>query len=154
MFVVQKRSKADVIEYVVDTLSWNGERFLLASQQVMEKPPNGCVWRELLEPSQDGEIHRLATLYRRRTGQIVLRAPADGDAIELLTQARKAAPAFQVASIQSTLVENPLVQLSMSMDPSDYGRVLAKIGLNLIAYAFGEKYVRHNAVTAGIRLTF
>lgn len=143
--LVQKHFNTAVTEYQVDTLRWNGERFVLASREVIDKPPSACVWREVLEPSQDGEIHRLVTLYRRRAGQIVLRAPENDDVIDLLTQARKAAPEFQVASIETTAVENPLVQLSMSMDLRDYGRVLAKIGMNLITYAFGEAYVRHHA---------
>jgi hypothetical protein len=145
VFLVQKHSNTAVTEYQVDTVNWNGERFVFVSREVIDKPPSACVWREVLEPYQDGEMHRLATLYRRRAGQIVLRAPENEDVLDLLTQARKAAPEFQIESVGTTAVENPLVQLSMSMDLGDYGRVLAKIGLNLIAYAFGEKYVRHHA---------
>lgn len=143
--VVHKIVNADMIEYKVEILRWNGEQFLLLSQQVSNKPPKNCVWREILEPSSKGEVYRQTTLYLRREGQLVLRLATDGDFIGLLTQARKAAPLMLGKTGKITHVENPLVKLVMSIDCNDENKVYAKIGLNIIAYALGEDYIRHHA---------
>lgn len=146
--IVQKLTSEGRKQYLVSELRWNGERLVHASQEVMEKPPKLCVWRELLERGPNGKPNRRPTLFRRRAGQLVLRAPADADVLAMLTRARKAVPIVRGRPVTMTPIENPVVALSMSLHPNDYARVLAKIGVNLVAHSFGEDYVRHHAFKA------
>lgn len=145
--LIAKRTQSNIATYHAQYFEWDGEGYKVIGHEILAKPSTACLWRELLtvEPQND-EAGRKPTLYQRTAGQLVLRLSDHQDAASLLTQARKAASQLPQA-IQPDFepLSNPVVQLSLSMHMNDYGRVLAKIGVNLIAHVFGENYVRHHA---------
>lgn len=146
LFVVRKYSNGVQTNYRVEMLAWNGAGYSSVGDETLSTPPSRCVWREPLEPApSDNVIHRAPSFYKRMAGQMTFRMPEDAEASFFLTQARKAASTYPRQTHQYTTSENRLVQVSMSMNVTDYGRVLAKIGLNLLAYVFGDEYARHHA---------
>ena len=147
VFLVQKCTESNRNTYLIETLTWEQDRYKVTARDVAAKPPKICVWRESSETAlKGGQNSRPPSLYQRTAGQIVLRLRADEDAASLLAQARRAAKEAPLQDLPSyTSVVNPVVHISMSMQLSDYERVFAKIGLNLVAHLFGESYVRHHA---------
>lgn len=145
--IVAKSAHADIATYHAEHLIWAGEGYTVTGTEVLSKPPNLCIWREpLTVPPQIDEAGRKPTLYQRTAGQVVLRLSDRHETCRLLTQARKATNQLpQLVRPEYEPVTNPVVHLSLSMHMNDYGRVLAKIGVNLVAHVFGESYVRHHA---------
>lgn len=142
--LIEKIGIGKSAKFIVETVRWTEAGYESGARYAAERPPVSGLWREVLHPSPSGKVCRPPTLYRRRAGQIVLRAPTGCDELALLTRARKALPALSVTTREEAAVVNPLVHLSMSMELSTYARVIAKIGVNAIAYAYGRDYARHH----------
>lgn len=147
LFLVQKEIREETNVYRVETLVWEQNSYRAVACETVAKPPKYCLWREPLDPGPKNEkTIRPSTLYQRTAGQIVLRLPVGEDPTPLIAEARKAIEKLKESDFPGyTSVENPLVHVSMAIQLDDYERVLAKIGLNLVAYLFGESYIRHHA---------
>lgn len=145
--LVAKRTDSESATYHAEHYIWDGDGYKVVGNEILSKPPTACVWREPLTVlPQTDDAGRKPTLYQRTAGQVVLRLSDHQEAASLLTQTRKATSQLP-QSVQPDFepLANPVVQLSLSMQMNDYGRVLAKIGVNLVAHVFGERYVRHHA---------
>lgn len=147
LFLVQKQPTSGTNVFRVETLVWQQNSYKTIACESVVKPPKLCLWCEPLDPAPKSEKSiRPPTLYQRTAGQIVLRLPRSEDPTPLIAEARKAIKKLKGYDLPGyTSVENPLVHVSMSMQLDDYERVLAKIGLNLVAHVFGESYIRHHA---------
>jgi len=145
--LVSKRTNDNRTIYSVEALEWDGNAYNVAGTDILDKPPAGCVWREplILLTQNVVEDARKPTLYQRIAGQIVLRVPEGPGAASMLGKARKAVEKLEGVTPDFTPVPNPIVAMSFSMQMNDFGRILAKIGVNLVAHLYGERYVRHHA---------
>ncbi|AUT75691.1 hypothetical protein C2L64_45970 [Paraburkholderia hospita] len=82
-------------------------------------------------------------MFLRGNGQIVLKSTEKLGIARALTFFRKLINQTTFEQMTEQDVENRLVGISMSFDIAVTGRVLAKIGVNLLAYIAGADYVRH-----------
>ena len=147
LFLVQKQPKSGTSVFRVETLVWQQNSYKAVACKSVAEPPKLCLWCEPLDLSPKSEKPiRSPTLYQRTAGQFVLRLPVGEDPTPLIEKARNAIKKLKGYDLPGyTSIENPLVHVSMSVQLDDYERVLAKIGLNLVAYVFGESYIRHHA---------
>ncbi len=123
---------------------WSDDGYVVTERQSVPKPPVGCIWSAALKPNHDGTVPTSrARLFRRGTGQIVLKVTDEFGDSRALTFFRKLVNQATFDTMTEQDVPNPLVGVSMSFDISVTGRVLAKIGMNLLAYLAGPDYVRH-----------
>ncbi|MFM0376702.1 hypothetical protein PQQ72_06770 [Paraburkholderia strydomiana] len=145
--LVQKVTSSDGASFDVTTYGYQGGEYIEEHSYIAPKPPSVCIWREhfpVIDHNQRPSRH--PTLYRRSAGQIVLRSHQNSDIRHLLTVARAAIEAIEHAPPpKGSDIENPSMLFSLSMDMDAFGRVLTKIGLNLVAHSFGEGYIRHSA---------
>lgn len=147
VLLVQKHKDEKLRHYRVETFEWTEGGYVSKSHATVDRPPTTCIWCEALAPTSEknAQQNRAPTLYQRLAGQINLRIPQDISVASLLSNARVAVSEFRGRPSPYKVIENPLVHVSMSMDIEDYGRVLAKIGMNLLTHVYGEDYARHHA---------
>lgn len=133
--------------YDVTICDYQDGRYSVRSSTIAAKPPKIGIWHEqfpVFEGTQRPNRH--PTLYTRTAGQVVLRTGDDAVPCELLTSARAALKPLGEAPVPApNAIQNPSMLFTMSVDMDAYSRVLAKIGLNLVAHSFGEEYIRHPA---------
>ncbi|WP_277036592.1 hypothetical protein [Caballeronia mineralivorans] len=145
--LVHKVASPDGTRFDITDYQYRASRYIEQSSYAASKPPGICIWREhfpVIDQSQRSSRH--PTLYRRSAGQIVLRTHQESDARHLLTVARAAVEALEHVPLPTGRdIENPSMLFSISVDMDAFGRVLTKIGLNLVAHSFGEDYIRHSA---------
>jgi hypothetical protein len=146
--VVEKMKDVVPSRFVVETFEWVGERYQSISRETTLTLPPTRVWREpLASPPDATATARAVTLFQRIDGQLCLRLPPSAPAGLILTRARKAPSVFgKQEGLPYSDFANPAVHISMTIDMKDYARVLAKIGVNLVAHAYQEKYARHHAL--------
>lgn len=126
------------------TYTWGPDGYERAETHSVPKPPVQCVWDVTLEPNKDGsEPTSRARMFRRENGQIVLRVTANLGVEKALTYFRKVLEQTNFETITGRDIENPAVKLEMSFDVDVIGRVIAKIGINLLAHLVGSDYVKH-----------
>ncbi|HDR9088561.1 TPA: hypothetical protein QDB10_004502 [Burkholderia vietnamiensis] len=145
--LVRKVTSSDGASFNVTVHEYMDNQYFEQRICTASKPPRICIWHEHFPVTdQNQRPRRHPTLYRRTAGQVVLRTNVDSDARHLLTVARAALESLrEIPTPRSTQIENPSMLFSMSMDMDAFGRVLTKIGLNLVAHSFGEDYIRHAA---------
>lgn len=126
------------------TYTWNGFQYEKSEVLSISEPPNSSVWIALLKPNADGsEPKSRARMFLRRNGQIVLKCTEKLGVAQALTFFRKLVNQTKFEQMAEQEVINPLIGISMSFDIAVIGRVLAKIGINLLAHIAGADYVRH-----------
>lgn len=147
VILVRKVTTASNPSFIVTSYLRQSNRYIVGGSRTVPRPPDVCIWHEQFPTiGQEQRIQRHPTLFRRTAGQLVLRTHLNSDVCALLSEARAALDTFDDEQhIASTTVENPSMLFSMSMDTDAFGRVLTKIGLNLVAHLFGEGYMRDSA---------
>ncbi|WP_124484134.1 hypothetical protein [Burkholderia stagnalis] len=78
----------------------------------------------------------------RPDGQIVLRVTDELGAAEALTRFRKVLDKIDLSDAKESNVENPLIHMELPLRTDVIGRVLAKIGINILAYLLGSDYAQ------------
>ncbi|RKF33380.1 hypothetical protein [Paraburkholderia fungorum] len=133
--------------YKLTNFKWVNDGYHPEADEILDVPPEKCLWRESFPSiSIENRPARHPTLYQRTAGQIALRLSATDNIAPLLADLR-----YAIAKLSETplppyqALEKPSLSISMTIDPKIYVRVLAKIGLNLVAWTFGEKYIRDRA---------
>jgi hypothetical protein len=130
-------------KFQITTFGWTEDGYVAHDQSVAEELPNVRIWYSPIEPDANGKYAANSRLFRRPDGQIVLRLRTDLSLDRALTSFRKVVGQLDLAAIQESDVQNPLVSLNFSVRLDVTGRVLAKTGLNMLAYLFGADYVGH-----------
>jgi len=130
--------------FCTTTYTWNGDQYVQREALAVSAPPNPAVWSTPLKPNPDGsEPKSRARMFLRGNGQIVLKCTEKLGIARALTFFRKLLNQTKFEQMTEQDVINPLVGISMSFDVAVTGRVLAKIGVNLLAHIAGADYVRH-----------
>lgn len=126
------------------TYTWNGDQYVEGEMLSVLEPPNPSVWSTPLKPNADGSDPKSrARMFLRGNGQVVLRCTEKLGFARALTFFRQLVNQTTFAQMTEQDVINPLVGISMSCNVAVTGRVLAKIGVNLLAYIAGADYVRN-----------
>jgi hypothetical protein len=141
---VSKVSNEKAPALYATTYVWNGDQYVERDVLTVLAPPDPSVWSAPLKPNADGsEPKSRARMFLRGNGQIVLKSTEKLGVARALTFFRKLLNQTTFEQMMEQDIENPLVGLSMSFDIAVTGRVLAKVGMNLLAHIAGADYVRH-----------
>lgn len=154
LVVVTKSATKGRSQYGAVQYSWDGQRYTVTSRTSAFKAPKLCIWRDTgqaSEPSESG-----GRIFRRSEGQVVFRTAGGMTDVEFLTVLRVNAPhlvAAADAAAPDLPLEQPSVRVRMRMNIGIRERVLAKIGVNVSTYIFGDAFIRQpcfDEVKAGI----
>lgn len=139
--VITKVQTEGKSQYEVAELCWTLDAYQLKSTSRALKPPVG-IWLARLR-DQDDQAPSWPRLFQKSQGQYVLRVAGESDAARLLTQLRKTLPKMVASDMPDpTAIERPSISVSMAMTPQNFFRALAKIGVNLSCYEYGDQAIR------------
>jgi len=124
-------------------LKWEPDGYHEESSGIVDKNPEVYVWRVAMESTTESAITSQARLYKRPNGQIELRVANDIGLAQALTLFRKSLHQVDFTTIELHDISKPLVKLELSFRIDVTERVLAKIGINILAYLLGSEYVCH-----------
>jgi len=147
MLLVEKHSAgARPAEYIAERYVWDGQNYQKAEQLISHSAPKGCIWKD--QRNDANSLKQPPRIFQRSGGQIMARSGADMLFGELLSILRRNISAIR-ASADNAGPGGPInhapVGVEMMADFGKRARVLAKIGVNLCAFAFGETFVRHSS---------
>lgn len=142
LFCVRKCALAESLPYEVSTMTRVGSVYAqLTPAEKCAKPPTNAVWLE--EPSKDQEVSFGTNIYRslRGTTHLKLVGMTLEEALEFYLLATE--QIILSNSVDDDVI-NPLVAVRMTMRIGVMERVIAKIGLNLLAYYLGPDFLRQS----------
>ncbi|WP_031357912.1 hypothetical protein [Caballeronia sordidicola] len=126
------------------TYTWGPDGYERGETRSVSEPPLQSIWNIILEPNEDGsEPSSRARMFRRENGQIVLRVTEKLGVERALTFFRKVLEQSNFEVMAARDIQNPPVRFDMSFQLDVIGRLIAKIGINLLAYLVGSDYVKH-----------
>jgi len=143
--LVDKTSQAGRTAYIVYKMRWNTDRYQQISRRTETRAPRNGVWFASLDPVRQfitGGYRLTPRVFRHSSGSITCRAgniDAAGIALGIL---RVALPRHTVRGDEQKNAFLPLIKQSYSFDMEAFIRVLAKIGLNVIAHTSGLETFR------------
>ncbi|WP_175735502.1 hypothetical protein [Burkholderia ambifaria] len=121
---------------------WNGDKYVEQERLLSNQLPKPHIWETIIELGDNGKPKSNTRLFQRPDGQIVLRV-ADGlGSTEALTRFRLVLDKIDLSDAIESEVKNPLVHLNLPLRTDVTSRVLAKIGVNLLAHLLGPDYAR------------
>lgn len=126
----------------ITTYEWIDDNYNLSKQETLNKPPSTGIWSAT--PSDNSKTYE-SRFFQRLKGQIVLKTQSSETHATLLRSMRRTLPSIQNKHIdaQPNTINNPLVQIEMSVDIPESERAIAKIGLNLFIHTFGATAANH-----------
>ncbi|QNB16148.1 HNH endonuclease [Paraburkholderia tropica] len=134
---------------IVTTFDLRNGNYEFSSTENAERPPNIYIWHSAMDPESQGRSALGPRIFGRSAGQIGMRLPAGFSKEQALTLFRKAAHQIKTSEAVSSDVHQPLVHVgSMRVDIFTQPRVLAKIGINLLAFSLGAEYVTRTDFTS------
>lgn len=130
-------------EFQITTFVWTDDEYLEYEQTVASELPDICLLHLPIESDANGKYDSNTRLFRRSGGQVVLRLRSDLSPDRALTTFRKVAEQIDLAEVQESEMQQPVVSVRLCFQLDVTGRVLAKTGLNMLAHLFGAGYVGH-----------
>lgn len=138
---VRKRGPEHGLRYESITMLRSGKTFTQAHpSSLQDKPPRGCLWLEHYDGTGARGANPLATIFRSRNGGTILKTSSE-TVENALNFFSCAAEQFSFEDLETKDIENPIIAVQMTVTIGVTERVLAKIGINLLAFYLGRKYV-------------
>ncbi|NWA10436.1 hypothetical protein [Pseudomonas gingeri] len=138
---IRKRGPEHELRYEAITLLRSGETYTQEGGSRSEgKPPRECLWLEHYDETRTKSLIPAATIFRNLNGSIVLKtssATVEG----ALNFFARAVDQFSFDTQVTKDIEGPIVSVRMTVTVGVIERVIAKIGINLLAYYLGRDYV-------------
>lgn len=138
---IRKRGPEHELRYETIIMLRSGETFTQADESSFQaKPPRNGLWLESCDGVGSESMTPAATILQNLNGSIVLKtstATVEG-ALNLFVQA---IAKFPFDSHVTRDIEGPIVAMEMTVTVGAMERVIAKIGINLLAYYLGRDYV-------------
>jgi hypothetical protein len=152
--LIEKTRAGFEVSYEVTPLTWNDGAYEPVEARTFAQPPKGGMWVEPLirpETTKDGEV-LLPRIYRQPKGQLVCRIGSVEHAASFLTLLRSAPELLDAGRLgaSGTTQAQPGFHQRYIIDMAAHDRVLAKIGLNLVAKLLGLNLIRKPAFDAAI----
>lgn len=138
---IRKRGPEHELRYEAITMLRSSKTFTLADGSSFQaKPPRGGLWLERSDEARTGDVTPAATIFKNLNGEIVLKTSSTRieDALNFFACAVEQF-SFDVQVTKD--IENPIVSVGMTVTIGVVERVIAKIGINLLAYYLGRDYV-------------
>ncbi|WAL84976.1 hypothetical protein OYT13_11520 [Pandoraea sp. XJJ-1] len=140
--IVLEKATSGAGRYVLRTYDGRSGAYTITSTQNTDVRPKKYIWLSTVARIEEPNA-RLPIVFSRRSGQVSMKVPDGYPIDQALTFFKKAAHQIDVSATVSNDIENPIVHVSnVAMDISIQPRVLAKIGINLLAFAVGADFVR------------
>lgn len=138
---VRKRGPEHELRYEVITMLRSGKTFTQADpSNFQDKPPRGCLWLERYDGADARGVNPLATIFSSRKGETILKTSSE-TVENALNFFACAAEQFSFEVQETKDIENPVISVQMTVTIGVMERVLAKIGVNLLAFYLGKEYV-------------
>lgn len=138
---IRKRGPEHELRYEAITMLRSNKTFTQADGSSFQaKPPRGVLWLERYDEIRTRGMNPAATIFKNLNGGIVLKTSSATveDGLNFFACAVEQI-SFDVQV--TTDIENPIVSLGMTVTIGVIERVIAKIGINLLAYYLGRDYV-------------
>lgn len=141
---IQKLSSEHELRYEVTIAHREGNSFTLSKEtRCHATPPASALWVERYPDAAKHGSNPMANIYRTRRGSIVLKTGTltIEQALEFYRLAVK-----QIAydRLETRDVVNPIVSVQMTVTVGVMERMIAKNGINLVAYYLGRDYVNED----------
>lgn len=138
---VRKRGPEHELRYEAITMLRSGKTFTQADpSSFQDKPPRGCLWLERYDGADARGVNPLATIFRSRNGETILKTSSE-TVENALNFFACAAEQFSFEVQETKDIVNPIISVQMTVTIGVTERVLAKIGINLLAFYLGREYV-------------
>ena len=129
------------LRYEAITLLRSGETYTqVGGSKLQAKPPQECLWLESYDQTRTKGMIPAATIFRNLNGSIALKTSSTTveDALNFFV---RAVDQFSFDTQVTKDIEGPIVSVGMTVTIGVIERVIAKIGINLLAYYLGRDYV-------------
>lgn len=134
--------------FTAHELMWQVDRYQVASSAAQSTVPKGAVWYASLEPvaqyARQMQAALTGRLFRHPSGSLTCRATDIFGVAALLSAVRVEGPTYglEAAGARAASIARPAFRQSVVIDFEAQWRVLAKIGMNVIAFTHGANTVR------------
>lgn len=138
---IRKRGPEHELRYEAITLLRSGETYTqVGGSKLQAKPPRECLWLESYDQTRTKGMIPAATIFRNLNGSIMLKTSSTTveDALNFFV---RAVDQFSFDTQLTKDIEGPIVSVGMTVTIGVIERVIAKIGINLLAYYLGRDYV-------------
>lgn len=138
---IRKRGPEHELRYEAITLLRSGESYTqVGGSKLQAKPPQECLWLESYDQTRTKGMIPAATIFRNLNGSIVLKTSSTTveDALNFFV---RAVDQFSFDTQVTKDREGPIVSVGMTVTIGVIERVIAKIGINLLAYYLGRDYM-------------
>jgi hypothetical protein len=130
--------------FELSQILWETDGYVeIGEPAYVAKPPTSGVWLERIEGANDESKSSHARLFQSQAKSIVLKLSDKMSPEASLRLFRKSVAQVDFSTAKESTITNPLVSVGMTMTLGVTDRVLAKIGINILAYVAGADYVRH-----------
>lgn len=138
---IRKRGPEHELRYEAITMLRSDKTFTRQVESSFRaKPPRGGLWLERYDNADAGKVIPAATIFQNLTGSIVLKT-SSATVEDALNFFARAVEQFSFDAQVTRDVEGPIVSVGMTVTVGMMERVIAKIGMNLLAYYMGRDYV-------------
>ncbi|MEA1031572.1 hypothetical protein T3A99_23685 [Pseudomonas sp. N-137] len=137
---IRKRGPEHELRYEAITMLRSDNTFIHAESSFQAKPPRAGLWLERYDETDAGDVTPAATILQKLNGGIVLKTSSTTveDALDFFASAVEQ---FSYESQVTRDTEGPIVSVGMTATIGVMERVIAKIGINLLAHYLGRDYV-------------
>ncbi|KPC48224.1 HNH endonuclease domain protein [Pseudomonas amygdali pv. morsprunorum] len=138
---IRKRGPEHELRYEAITMLRSGKIFTqVDGQSFQAKPPQECIWLERHDQTRTKGSTPAATIFQNLNKSIVLKTSSATieDALNFFAHAVEQ---FSFNTQVTRDIEGPIVSVGMTVTVGVVERVMAKIGMNLLAYYLGRDYV-------------
>lgn len=138
---VRKHGPEHELRYEAVTMLRLGKTFTQAeSSSLQAKPPRVCLWLERYDENDTQGVIPAATLFKNVNGGIVLKT-SSATVEDALNFFACTVEQFSFDAQVTLDVVNPIISVRMTVAIGAMERVIAKIGINLLAFYLGRNYV-------------
>ncbi|MCP3707678.1 hypothetical protein M3I54_11885 [Paraburkholderia sp. CNPSo 3274] len=113
---VSKITETGRRKFQITTFGWAEDGYVTQEQSEAEELPDVRIWHSPIEPDANGKYPSNTRLFRRPDNQIVLRLRNNIPLDRALTAFRKVVEQLDLAAIQESDIQNPLVNLNFSVE--------------------------------------
>ncbi|VVN12423.1 hypothetical protein PS634_03878 [Pseudomonas fluorescens] len=138
---IRKRGPEYELRYEAISMLRLGKTFTqVDGASFQAKPPRGGLWLERYDETRTRGVNPAATIFKNLNGGIVLKT-SSARVEDALNFFACAVEQFSYDVQVTRDIENPIVSMGLTVTIGVMERVIAKIGINLLAYYLGRDYV-------------
>jgi hypothetical protein len=141
--VVTKTVGVGRAQFYARDYRWDGRQYEPLGRRSILKPPNLCIWRDERAYVDAGKT--VSRVFRHPDGQVLFRRQgslSEAGFLSILRRNLASISASAAGAEVGTPIQNSPIAVRLFANIALRERVLAKIGVNMCAMAYGESFVR------------